>query len=54
MEKAWVNDDPHAKFWRRLLNQRVTQLVNSKSWLQSLRYKNEGALVAEEVRAHLR
>jgi hypothetical protein len=41
MEKAWVNDDPHAKFWRRLLNQRVTQLVNSKRWLQSLRYKNE-------------
>ena len=36
-----MHDDPHAKFWRRLLNQRVTELVNSKRWLQSLRYKNE-------------
>ena len=44
MEKAWFNDvspDPHARFMRRLLNQRVTQLVNSKTWLQSLRYKND-------------
>lgn len=41
MEKTWFHDDPHACFWRRLLNQRVDELVNSRTWLRSLRYKNE-------------
>ena len=41
MEKAWFSDDPHQKFWRNLLNGRVDELVNSKRWLQSLRYKND-------------
>ena len=28
MEEAWTDETPHAKFWRRLLNENVDQLVN--------------------------
>ena len=41
MEQIWVDDSPHAKFWRRLLNQRVDELVNSKEWLKRLRHRND-------------
>ena len=39
MEAAWADDGPHAKFWRKLMNQRVDQLVNSQEWLKSLRFR---------------
>ena len=41
MEDAWVDTSPHAKFWRQLLNSRVDLLVGSKTWLRSLRFKND-------------
>jgi hypothetical protein len=41
MEDQWVDDSAHANFWRRLLNQRVDELVNSVKWLKSLRYRND-------------
>ena len=39
--KSWVDQSPHAKFWRQLLNSRVDLLVGSRSWLRALRYKND-------------
>ena len=41
MERIWVEDDPVARFWRRLLNERVDALVNSKDWLKNLRFRND-------------
>ena len=41
MENLWVDDSPHANFWRRLLNQRVDELVNSVEWLKNLRFRND-------------
>ena len=41
MERVWVDTSPHAAFWRRLLNSRVDELVNSKEWLKRLRYRND-------------
>ena len=41
MEQVWVDDSHHARFWRRLLNSRVDELVNSKDWLKRLRYRND-------------
>ena len=41
MEDQLVDDSAHANFWRRLLNQRVDELVNSVKWLKSLRYRND-------------
>ncbi len=38
MEKVWQKDSPHAKFFRQLMNSRVDELINSKEWLQRLRY----------------
>ena len=38
---SWVDQSPHAKFWRQLLNSRVDLLVSSRSWLRALRYNNE-------------
>ena len=36
-----MDTSPHAKFWRQLLNSRVDLLVGSKTWLRSLRFKND-------------
>ena len=41
MEQVWIDDSPHANFWRRLLNSRVDELVNSKEWLKRLRHRND-------------
>ena len=41
MERAWEDDSPHANFFRRLLNSRVDELVNSPTWLKRMRYNNE-------------
>ena len=42
MEKVWTDDDnPHKKFLRGLLNNRVTEMVGSERWLKSLRYKHD-------------
>ena len=42
MEKVWTDDDnPHKKFLRTLLNNRVTEMVGSERWLKSLRYKHD-------------
>ena len=41
MEQTWVDNSPHTKFWRRLLNTRVDELVNSQEWLKRLRYRND-------------
>ena len=41
MEQVWVDDSPHANFWRRLLNGRVDELVNSQEWLKRLRHRND-------------
>ena len=41
MEAAWVDTSPHHVFWRRLLNSRVDQLVNSPEWLKRLRYSHD-------------
>jgi hypothetical protein len=41
MEKVWQKDSPHAKFFRQLMNNRVDELINSKDWLQRLRYNHE-------------
>ena len=42
MEKVWTDDgNPHEKFLRTLLNNRVTEMVGSERWLKSLRYKHD-------------
>ena len=41
MEQVWVDDSPHAAFFRRLLNSRVDELVNSQEWLKRLRHSHE-------------
>ena len=41
MEQVWEDDGPLARFWRRLLNDRVDELVNSPDWLKKLRYQND-------------
>ena len=41
MERVWEEDSPHANFFRRLLNSRVDELVNSPTWLKRLRYNND-------------
>ena len=41
MEQVWVDDSPHATFFRRLLNSRVDELVNSQEWLKRLRHSHE-------------
>ena len=41
MEKVWVDNSPHAKFWRQLLNDRVDELIHSPEWLKNLRYRND-------------
>ena len=41
MEKAWLDETPQAKFWRRLLNDRVDELVNTPTWLKNLRFRND-------------
>jgi hypothetical protein len=41
METVWEDNSPHATFWRKLLNQRVDLLVNSPTWLKSLRHRWE-------------
>ena len=42
MEKVWSDDgNPHEKFLRTLLNNRVTEMVGSERWLKSLRYKHD-------------
>ena len=37
MEVAWLDDTPHARFWRRLLNGRVDEIVSDTKHLRSLR-----------------
>jgi hypothetical protein len=37
----WEDDSAHARFWRRLLNSRVDELVSSQAWLKKLRYDHE-------------
>ena len=41
MENAWLDETPQAKFWRRLLNDRVDPLVNTPTWLKNLRFRND-------------
>ena len=41
MEAAWVHNSPHVVFWRRLLNERVDELVNSPDWLKRLRFAHD-------------
>jgi hypothetical protein len=41
MERVWEEESPHANFFRRLLNSRVDELVNSPTWLKRMRYNNE-------------
>ena len=43
MEEAWTDETPHAKFWRRLLNENVDQLVNDpeKNLLKHMRHDHE-------------
>ena len=41
MEKVWEDDSPHSTFFRRLLNDRVDEMVNSPTWLKRLRYRHE-------------
>jgi hypothetical protein len=41
MEAAWVDNSPHARFFRTLHRNRVDQILNSQVWLQSLRHNWE-------------
>ena len=41
MEATWVHNSPHVVFWRRLLNERVDELVNSPDWLKRLRFAHD-------------
>ena len=43
MERAWEGDTPHSRFWRRLLNENVDQLINDpeKSLLKHMRHNHE-------------
>ena len=41
MEAMWVDDSPHVRFWRELLNSRVDSLVSSPDWLRGLRYDHK-------------
>ena len=39
MEAVWTGTTPQAAFLERLMNQRVDVLINSTTWLKSLRYR---------------
>ena len=41
MEIAWVDDNPHARFIRKLHRNRVDELLSSPEWLQTLRHNWE-------------
>ena len=41
MERMWEGDTAHANFFRKLLNSRVDELVNSPEWLKRLRFRND-------------
>ena len=41
MEEMWVDTSPHVTFLRKLMNNRVDELVNSPTWLKRLRYNND-------------
>jgi len=41
MEAMWIDDSPHVRFWRELLNSRVDSLVSSPDWLRGLRYDHK-------------
>ena len=38
MHNVWTDDSPHARFWRKLLNQRFEQLQRSRAELRKLRF----------------
>ena len=41
LHQVWEEDSAHCRFWKRLLNDRVDLLVNSKDWLKGLRYRHD-------------
>jgi hypothetical protein len=41
MEEMWVDTSPHVTFLRKLMNNRVDELVNSQEWLKRMRYRHD-------------
>ena len=38
---VWENDSPHARFWRRLLNENVDKIISDREHLRKLRFAND-------------
>ena len=41
LEKLWLQDTAHGKFWRRLLNENVDRIVRDQKHLKTLRFRND-------------
>ena len=41
LDQVWLEDTPHGRFWRRLLNDNVDKIVQNRKHLRALRFNND-------------
>jgi len=51
--KMWEDDNPHARFWRKLIGQRAVALMRNREYLQTLRQNYEEAKRMQKLFGHV-